>query len=40
LHFSLKRQDVPVPNFFQDLEEKTCLFTTCIEKQCTQPLKG
>jgi len=25
--------------FFHGLAENTCFFTTCFEKQCTQPLR-
>jgi len=42
LRFSRIRQDGSAPNFFQDLGEDTCSLqpaTTCIEKQCTRPLK-
>jgi len=40
LHFSRKHQDRFVPIFFQVLRENTNLFIiTCIEKQCTRPLK-
>jgi len=40
LRFSRKRQDGSALNFYQDLEKYIHLIiTTCIEKQCTRPLK-
>jgi len=38
LHFSRKRQEGYVPNFFLGFRRKHLVITTCIEKQCTRPL--
>jgi len=39
LHFSCKRPDRSALNFFSGFRRKHLLITTCIEKQCTRPLK-
>jgi len=39
VRFSRKRQDGSAPIFFSGFR-KHLFITTCIEKQCTQPLNG
>jgi len=39
LRFSRKRQDESAPKFFTGFNTKHLFNTTCIENQCTQPLK-
>jgi len=39
VRFSQKRQDGSAPKFFSGFRRKHLFTTTCIEKQCTWPLR-